>query len=268
MSQLHVTTLQVPNSHLTKIEDQVLPEILDQVATIQSDYDFWPIFGNRESMDKQVRRMRSSSSASNDHMSDMFFDDLLSSSRNRGSVDTNPATSSNEAEAESGSTDAANSANSNARGRVGDKYSIVYVVGGSYPGNHPILLAPTLFTDNPSYEDLLILENFMGQAKPPVATKEEVNSSGGIFKIGRDGFQVRPEERCLVCLSTYEENEVLRKLKNCGHTFHKDCIDQWLTTGRNSCPLCRGEGVMKAKQSSDSSSSVNNDGSNQTNEAL
>lgn len=55
--------------------------------------------------------------------------------------------------------------------------------------------------------------------------------------------EVRPGERCLICLSSYETDEECRQLKTCGHMFHKECIDQWLLTGRNSCPLCRGEGV-------------------------
>lgn len=121
---------------------------------------------------------------------------------------------------------------------------IVYVVGGTYPGDHPILLAPSLFTDNPLYEDMLILENFLGQAKPPVANKEEVEKSGGVFSVGSHS-ECSVEERCLVCLSNYEHGEECRKLHDCGHSFHKECIDQWLTTGRNSCPLCRGEGVKK-----------------------
>uniref|UniRef100_A0A060T408 ARAD1C44638p n=1 Tax=Blastobotrys adeninivorans TaxID=409370 RepID=A0A060T408_BLAAD len=130
---------------------------------------------------------------------------------------------------------------------------IVYVVGGTYPSDHPILLAPSLFTDDPSYEDMLVLETFLGQAKPPVATKDDVEASGGIITVGsdlEDTFSLG--ERCLVCLSAYEPGEECRKLNLCGHVFHKDCIDQWLTTGRNSCPLCRGEGV-KAQSSSNPS---------------
>lgn len=126
---------------------------------------------------------------------------------------------------------------------------IVYVVGGSYPQDHPILLAPSLFTDNPTYEDLLILENFLGQASPPVASKADVLSSGGVSVVesenATDKAQVTLTDKCLVCLSYYECGEECRQLKNCGHIFHRECIDQWLTTGRNSCPLCRGEGVTK-----------------------
>ena len=43
---------------------------------------------------------------------------------------------------------------------------------------------------------------------------------------------------CAVCLSKFEEIEVLRLLPNCRHAFHINCIDQWLES-HSSCPLCR-----------------------------
>jgi len=43
---------------------------------------------------------------------------------------------------------------------------------------------------------------------------------------------------CAVCISKFEDSEVLRLLPKCMHAFHKNCIDQWLTS-HSSCPLCR-----------------------------
>ncbi|KAE8688451.1 E3 ubiquitin-protein ligase ATL42 [Hibiscus syriacus] len=43
---------------------------------------------------------------------------------------------------------------------------------------------------------------------------------------------------CAVCLSKFEDTEVLRLLPQCKHGFHIDCIDQWLEK-HSSCPLCR-----------------------------
>lgn len=43
---------------------------------------------------------------------------------------------------------------------------------------------------------------------------------------------------CVVCLSKFEDIEILRLLPNCKHAFHIDCIDQWLEK-HSSCPLCR-----------------------------
>lgn len=46
-------------------------------------------------------------------------------------------------------------------------------------------------------------------------------------------------KECSVCLSTFEEGEEIRKLKQCKHTFHKDCLDTWLRQDCATCPLCR-----------------------------
>ncbi|GMJ07407.1 Arabidopsis Toxicos en Levadura 42 [Hibiscus trionum] len=43
---------------------------------------------------------------------------------------------------------------------------------------------------------------------------------------------------CAVCLSKFEDTEILRLLPQCKHGFHIDCIDQWLEK-HSSCPLCR-----------------------------
>ncbi|XP_027082562.1 E3 ubiquitin-protein ligase ATL42-like [Coffea arabica] len=43
---------------------------------------------------------------------------------------------------------------------------------------------------------------------------------------------------CAVCLSKFEDIEVLRLLPRCKHAFHINCIDKWLES-HSSCPLCR-----------------------------
>ncbi|KAF3052877.1 hypothetical protein E8E11_010865 [Didymella keratinophila] len=138
----------------------------------------------------------------------------------------------------------------------GSRSWIIYVLGGSYPENHPILTTPSLFTDSPTYEDMMLLSSILGPAKAPVASEGDVAAAPGLFRIVRtvsglvaqevDGvetMELAADARCLVCLCDFEAEEEARKLVKCEHMFHKICIDQWLTTGRNSCPLCRGQGV-------------------------
>ncbi|KAL4749712.1 hypothetical protein BDW72DRAFT_213871 [Aspergillus terricola var. indicus] len=133
---------------------------------------------------------------------------------------------------------------------------LIYVVGTNLSENHPAFAAPSLFTDNPTYEDMVLLSSLLGPVKPPVATQEDLISAGGLYRVVKCGdsmsanaidgartIQISEGERCLICLSEYEVDEELRQLTKCEHLYHRDCIDQWLTTGRNSCPLCRGQGV-------------------------
>ncbi|KAI9824086.1 MAG: hypothetical protein M1832_002154 [Thelocarpon impressellum] len=144
----------------------------------------------------------------------------------------------------------------------GTRSWIIYVLGGSYPEDHPILTTPSLFTDSPTYEDMLLLASILGPAKPPVATHEDVASAEGVYRVGssgsalvaeragRDQIRIAPGERCLVCLCDYELEEDIRQLAKCAHLYHRDCIDEWLTTGRNSCPLCREQGVVESADQS------------------
>jgi len=144
---------------------------------------------------------------------------------------------------------------------------IIYVLGGSYPETHPLLNTPSLFTDSPTYEDMVLLSSLLGPAKPPVASEADLASAPGLYAISvsdssgslvarpMDGdgepMPLNPGERCLVCLCDFEVTEEARKLVQCGHMFHRICIEQWLTTGRNSCPLCRREGVQKTTESAE-----------------
>lgn len=43
---------------------------------------------------------------------------------------------------------------------------------------------------------------------------------------------------CAVCLSRFEDADILRLLPKCKHAFHLDCVDTWLVS-HSTCPLCR-----------------------------
>ncbi|KAK5087683.1 hypothetical protein LTR24_006472 [Lithohypha guttulata] len=116
---------------------------------------------------------------------------------------------------------------------------LIYVVGTNVSPDHPAFTMPSLFTDNPSYEDMQMLSTLLGPVKPPVATRSDVEAAGGLFQVVLRGSTLVAEpihdvqnvvpidlgERCL-------------------------CIDEWLTTGRNSCPMCRGQGVKETPSTS------------------
>lgn len=43
---------------------------------------------------------------------------------------------------------------------------------------------------------------------------------------------------CSICLDNYGDGEVLRMLPDCGHLFHRECVDPWLRY-HPTCPVCR-----------------------------
>ncbi|KAI8557591.1 hypothetical protein RHMOL_Rhmol04G0021900 [Rhododendron molle] len=46
------------------------------------------------------------------------------------------------------------------------------------------------------------------------------------------------EMNCIICLEDFKEGDITRILPNCGHSFHLQCMDEWLAQ-KASCPMCR-----------------------------
>jgi hypothetical protein len=46
------------------------------------------------------------------------------------------------------------------------------------------------------------------------------------------------ENECAVCLSRFEQGDLVRMLP-CRHEFHEDCVDKWLLEQDRRCPCCR-----------------------------
>ena len=42
---------------------------------------------------------------------------------------------------------------------------------------------------------------------------------------------------CAICLTEFRPRDKVRYFR-CNHTFHQQCIDQWLESKRT-CPICR-----------------------------
>ena len=117
---------------------------------------------------------------------------------------------------------------------------LIYVVGTNVSPDHPAFTMPSLFTDNPSYEDMQMLSTLLGPVKPPVATQSDVEAAGGLFRLVFRGSRlvaqaVRDDqeivtadlgERCLICLCDYEQDEEVRLIDTCRHVYHRECIDE------------------------------------------
>jgi hypothetical protein len=63
-------------------------------------------------------------------------------------------------------------------------------------------------------------------------------NSNGLVPIGRETPDKSTDaDCCSVCLSSYEEGELLIVLP-CRHHYHKLCLSEWLS-GHTTCPLCK-----------------------------
>ncbi|KAK7385551.1 hypothetical protein VNO78_31274 [Psophocarpus tetragonolobus] len=64
-----------------------------------------------------------------------------------------------------------------------------------------------------------------------------------MFVQGTEKTEETEELECVICLSIIEEGEIGRSLPKCGHAFHVECIDMWLSSHCN-CPICRAPIVV------------------------
>lgn len=80
--------------------------------------------------------------------------------------------------------------------------------------------------------DLGMLERGLHGLEPVVVAKFPTK------KFSDEYFASCTDTQCTVCLSEYQEKDILRILPYCGHFFHVGCIDIWLQQ-HSTCPVCR-----------------------------
>lgn len=48
------------------------------------------------------------------------------------------------------------------------------------------------------------------------------------------------ESECIICMQSYERDDIVTQLScHPSHYFHLVCIEDWIKSGKNSCPICR-----------------------------
>jgi hypothetical protein len=66
--------------------------------------------------------------------------------------------------------------------------------------------------------------------------REQIKSIGKYKKI--KDTSVLQEKSCPICIDEFVCGEYNRTL-DCGHVFHKKCIDRWFKKNHSDCPMCR-----------------------------
>ncbi|KAL5537413.1 hypothetical protein UlMin_043046 [Ulmus minor] len=79
-------------------------------------------------------------------------------------------------------------------------------------------------------------QNYDDISRTEMGLKKELREMLPII-VYKESFFVR-DSQCAVCLGEYEAEDRLQQIPACGHTFHIDCIDHWLSN-HTTCPLCR-----------------------------
>ena len=80
-----------------------------------------------------------------------------------------------------------------------------------------------------------------------IQINNEILNNLPVFKIDEKFMEVSQKkenknefQNCVICMEKYEINNEVKTLP-CFHLFHKDCIDQWLKAGNDSCPICKNK---------------------------
>lgn len=83
-----------------------------------------------------------------------------------------------------------------------------------------------------SRSDLSILERGLHGLEPVVIASFPTKKYSDAF------FSSSEDAQCTACLEEYHDDDILRILPYCGHSFHVTCIDIWLQQ-HSTCPICR-----------------------------
>jgi len=117
-------------------------------------------------------------------------------------------------------------------------------------GGGSLIRSPTVDLDNMSYEQILALQERLGQVKSRGATETELSTlpsckfiakvkkgKGGDDAKGKGHKDKVEKEECCFCLEEFKEGENIKRLP-CLHIFHDHEIDKWLREN-NTCPICK-----------------------------
>lgn len=83
-------------------------------------------------------------------------------------------------------------------------------------------------------EDDLLVEEDLEEQSDEQKTKS-------VLVLCNDGSRKVVNGSCSICITDYAVSDRLVRspLDECPHVFHEECMLQWLSTGRKTCPTCR-----------------------------
>ena len=90
--------------------------------------------------------------------------------------------------------------------------------------------------------------NFLNEDINAKNNNEELINNLPVFKVDekfmeksqREDNKNENFEKCVICMEKYKINDDVKTLP-CFHIFHKECIEQWLKAGKDTCPICKNK---------------------------
>ncbi len=88
------------------------------------------------------------------------------------------------------------------------------------------------------------------------SSKAETSSHISYFSFEDETIASDQADMCAICICPYDEGDIRIFSKRCPHSFHKDCLFEWLVKDHHECPCCRSEMVSKSEVKETSASLV------------
>lgn len=80
---------------------------------------------------------------------------------------------------------------------------------------------------------------FLQQPASPTTVTAPSSTGHAPSSAAQDHSNLNDQPECLICLQHYVDRETIIRELPCGHVFHPDCIDEFLTAFSSLCPLCK-----------------------------
>ena len=73
------------------------------------------------------------------------------------------------------------------------------------------------------------------------------------------------QDICVICRETFQNNDIVRKIKNCNHYFHLSCANTWFNNN-TTCPLCRQSIIPEANDNGNDNGNDNDNANDNAND--
>ncbi|KAI1484457.1 hypothetical protein F5X96DRAFT_664128 [Biscogniauxia mediterranea] len=70
-------------------------------------------------------------------------------------------------------------------------------------------------------------------------TRSEFDSKATTSRVDKAEVSLHYQPTCLICLEDFESKKTIIRELSCGHIFHPECIDEFLSELSSLCPLCK-----------------------------